>query len=1135
MTRTVSKIPFVNLHNHTTFSIFDAIGYPADHMDFAYENGCDALAITDHGNMSALSYQVEHHKKMKAEGKDFKPVYGIEAYFIPSLSEWKAEYEQQQQQKKKKKKKDMSLSIEDEEESKKSKDLLRKRSHLILLAQNQTGLNNLFQLVSKSYKTENFYRYPRMDYDMLAEHSEGLICASACLGGVFAQDYWENREAGPDHVREAMRSTASRMREIFGQRFFGELQWNSVPEQHELNNYIIEVCAEFNIELISTADAHYYHPDLWKERELYRALGWMGKKDLASLPESREALKYELYPKNGDQMWESFKKYSTECDVEYDEDLVRASIERTHHIAHNMVEDFVPDNTIRLPKFVVEENASEMASLTKKCVDGLKDKALHESQEYIDRLKEELNVIKDRGFARYFLTMKAISDRAAASMAVGPGRGSAAGSLAAYVLDITQVDPIKHGLLFSRFLRKDATDYPDIDYDVSRPMELKEKLAGEWGLSSVVPISNYNTLKLRSLIKDIAKFYGVPFTEVNNVTSKMLHEATPRAKKDHGIKAGVYVPTFEEVMKYSESLQNFLKRHPQIKTHVMALHGQIRSVSRHAGGIVVGENLNEWMPLINSGGVIQTPWTEGQTVRHLEPFGFIKFDVLGLSTLEMIEQAVKNILREKNPAVEPTFDDVRQFYAEHLHPDVIDFEDENVFEKIFCQGRFAGIFQFTQKGAQDFCKRAKPKSIKEISNITAIYRPGPLEAGVDKLYTAARANPKTVKYAHPLIKEVLESTYGFLIYQEQIALLAHKLGKDISLDEGNTLRKLLTKKGTGKGASATRAIRTKFLDGCLEKGIAKTTGEKLWRTMASFAQYGFNLSHSICYSIISYQCAWLSHHYPTEWMAAFLDKEPEDRKEKAINIAKSFGYKIEPLNVNTSGTSWTYSADKTTLIQPLTSVKGLGEKAIEQVIAHRPFNTIEEFLFNEEIVYSKLNKKALDVLVRAQALNCLVDERFSGLKHFWSAVAVDRPRNVEKFRENVALYEPEGDFSNEEKIEYLASLTGAFPINMVMSDEIRTKLQEMFVPSISEFDPELQVCWGIVREVIKKKTKNGKDYYIVRMLDDSSQLISVKCWGVRPAVDKLHINRPYMIAPKYDEDWGFSTVGSVNRAWKMLA
>jgi len=1126
-------INFVNLHNHTTFSIFDGIGYPSDHMDFAFENGCDALAITDHGNMNAMSYQVEHYKKMKAEGKNFKAVYGIEAYFLPCLDTWRQEYENAQDKKKKTKKKSFKLSVEDEGESKKAKDLLRKRSHLILLAQNQTGLNNLFQLVSKSYEAENFYRYPRMDYKMLEEHSEGIICASACLGGVFASNYWDNREEGPEAVMSAMRQTAQRFKSIFSDRFYGELQWNAVPEQHELNKYIIEVCDEYDIELISTADAHYYHPDLWKDRELYRALGPMGSytKELA---ESREDLKYELYPKNGEQMWESYLKYSKECEVEYDDDLVRNSITRTHDIVHQNIEEFLPDNTIRLPEFVVPEGRKDIQELTQKCLEGLKNKNLHNEPEYVARLKEELLVIRDKGFAKYFLTMTAIADKAAQEMMTGPGRGSAAGALTAYVLDITQVDPIKYGLLFSRFLTRDAKGMPDIDFDVSRPMELKEGLAGEWGKYSVVPISNYNTLKLRSLIKDISKFYNIPFAEVNKVTGKMLHEATPRAKQKHGIKAGVYAPTFDEVMEFSESLQGFLRKYPQIKTHVLTLHGQIRSISRHAGGICVGERLNNWLPLINSGGTIQTPWTEGQTVRHLEPMGFIKFDVLGISTLEMIEQSIKNILRRKNNIENPSFEDMKEFYNKHLHPDVMDFDDQDVYKSVFHDGKFAGTFQFTQKGAQDFCKRAKPTSIKEISNVTAIFRPGPLIEGVDKLYVEAKKDPANIKYIHPVAKEVLEDTYGYLIYQEQIALLAHKLGKGISLDEGNVLRKLLTKKGTGKGAKETREIRSKFVEGCLEKDISKSASEKLWRTMSAFAQYGFNLSHSICYSIISYQCAWLSHYYPSEWMASFLDKEPEGRKEKAINIAKSLNFSIEPLNVNTSGMTWQISDDGQTLIQPLTSVKGLGEKAIEQIITHRPFNAIEEFLFNEEIVYSKLNKKALDVLVRAQALNCLMDSRFTGLKHFWSAVAVDRPRTEDKFKENIELYAPEGDFSDEEKIEYLASLTGSFPLGLVISDKVRDKLEEYCVPPISEYDSDIRLCWGIVREVENKKTKKGRDYYLVKLLDESSQVTVVKCWGVQQRKDRLYVNRPYMISPKYDEDWGFSTSGRINNSWKLL-
>jgi len=1124
---------FVNLHNHTTFSTFDGIGYPSDHMNFAYENGSDALAITDHGNMSAMSYQVEHYKKMKAEGKKFKAIYGIEAYFLPSLAEWRDEYEKIKDKKKQTKKKDFRLSVEDEGESKKAKDLLRKRSHLILLAQNQKGLNNLFQLVSKSYESENFYRYPRMDFEMLEKHNEGIICTSACLGGVFAQDFWNNKDEGSEAVMTAMRTTAEKFKAVFGDRFYGELQWNLVPEQHELNKYIIDICAEFDIDLVSTADAHYYHPDLWKDRELYRALGPMGAYG-DGIPEKREDLKYELWPKNGDQMWESYLDYSKRCNETYDNALIKESITRTYNIAHNRIEEFLPDNTIRLPEFVVPEGKKDIQELTQKCLKGLKNKNLHTQSKYVERLKEELYIIRDKGFAKYFLTMTAIADRASQEMMTGPGRGSAAGALTAYVLNITQVDPLKYGLLFSRFLTRDSKGMPDIDFDVSRPMELKEELANEWGQYSVVPISNYNTLKLRSLIKDISKFYGIPFAEVNKVTGKMLHEATPRAKAKHGIKAGVYTPTFEEVMEFSESLQGFLRRYPHIKTHVLTLHGQIRSVSRHAGGICVGERLNNWLPLINSGGTIQTPWTEGQTVRHLEPMGFIKFDVLGLSTLEMIEQAIKNILKRKKGIEKPSFEEMKAFYNKHLHPDIMDFDDQDVYKSVFHDGKFAGTFQFTQKGAQDFCKRAKPTSIKEISNVTAIFRPGPLIEGVDKLYVAAKKNPEKIKYIHPLAKEVLKDTYGYLIYQEQIALLAHKLGKNISLDEGNILRKLLTKKGTGESAKEAAKIHDKFIEGCLEKNISKKAAEKLWNTMSAFAQYGFNLSHSICYSVISYQCAWLSYYYPSEWAASFLDKEPEGRKEKAINIAKSLGFFIEPLNINTSGNTWQISEDGKTLIQPLTSIKGLGEKAIEQITANRPFNTIEEFLFNEEIIYSKLNKKALDVLVRAQALNDLMDNRFTGLKHFWTAVAVDRARTEEKFKENIELYAPEGDFSDSEKIEYLASLTGAFPLSLVINEGIRSKLEEYCIPPISEYDVDLKLCWGIVREVEVKKTRKGRDYYLVRLLDDSSQMTVVKCWGVQQQKDKLHINRPYMINPRYEDDWGFSTSGRVNSSWKLL-
>ena len=1141
MNRKTSKIKFVGLHAHSVAgSIFDALGYPADHMDFCYKNGGDALALTDHGNMNGLAYQVLHAKKMQEAGQDFKPIYGCEAYFIPSIEEWREEYETAMADKKRarsaKKDEQSGATVEDAGSSKKTQGILRRRYHLVLLVQNQTGLSNLFKLVSESYQSENFYRYPRIDYKLLKKYNEGLIAASACLGGVYAGNYWENRDDGDTAVLDAMTETTEKMVDIFGDRWYAEIQWNNVEEQHKLNQYIIQTAQKHNVKLLSTADSHYPNPTAWKDRELYTRLGWLGKGGLPSymeseLPEGIEEMGMELYPKNGDEMWASYKKYATEGGFEYDDDLVRESIEESHRIAFDRIEKFFPDNTVRLPSFVVPAGFTATQALVQYSLEGLKARGFTGNPEYIQRLKHELDVIDDRGFSKYFLTMKSIADVATTMMLAGPGRGSAAGSLVAYALGITQVDPIRHGLLFSRFLRSDATDYPDIDYDISDSMALKEKLVEMWGTDCVAPISNWNTLQLRSLIKDISKFYDVPFTEANTVTSVMIREATPAAKKKHGIKAGVYAPTWDETMEFSPSLRAYLNKYPAVKAHVEGLVGQVRSCSRHAGGVVIAENLDQNMPLINSGGVRQAPWAEGQNVRHLEPMGFIKFDLLGLSTLKMMEGAIEHILRRHHGIEEPTFTQVRDYYNENLHPDRIDLDNQEIYENIFHKGKWAGVFQFTEQGAQGFCTKAKPRNIIDVSAVTSIFRPGPLSAGVDADYVEAKASPHQIAYLSDEACEITQETFGFLIFQEQIALLAHKLG-GLTLDEGNMLRKVLTKKGTGKG-SVKDKLHAKFIKGCVAKGIARDQAQGLWDKFEFFSGYGFNKSHAVSYSIISFQCAWLLNYYPAEWMAAFLDKEPETRKEKAINIAKKYGFSIRPLDINKSGVVWEISDDGKTMIQPLTSIKGLGMAAIDQILANRPINNAEELLFNEGITYSKLNKKSLDALCRGGALDDIIDDRFTGRKHFWSACIVDRPKNPKRFSENLELYRPEGDFSESEIIQFKTELTGVFPLNLVIPPATVQRLQEKFIPPISEFDPDLCVCWFIPRKIVPRKTKNGKNYWIVEVIDSNNELTKIRCWGVKPEKDRIHLNRPYMARLKYDENWGFSTY-AIGKTFKLL-
>ena len=444
-------------------------------------------------------------------------------------------------------------------------------------------------------------------------------------------------------------------------------------------------------------------------------------------------------------------------------------------------------------------------------------------------------------------------------------------------------------------------------------------------------------------------------------------------------------------------------------------------------------------------------------------------------------------------------------------------------------------FQFTEKGAQTFATKVQPKSIIDIAAITSIYRPGPLSAGVDKQYVSAINDTLSIDYLHELVEEVTKETYGFLIFQEQIALLAYKLGENISMDEANLLRKVLTKKGTGKGHEVKETIKAKFLAGCEKKEIRKEDAEKLWATFEYFSGYGFNKSHAVSYSIISYQCAYLYNYFPTEWMCSFLDREPDTKKEQAINIAKSHGYSIRPIDINLSGDSWEAASDHE-LVAPLTTIKGLGDKAIEEIVANRPFETVEDLLFNENVIYRKLNKKSLDALCRGGALDSLIDDRFTGAQHFWAACCQDRPKNLKKLAENIEAYKEAGDFSKDDRVEFLTELTGIFPMNLVAPEEVQESLARFCVPPISEFDPALGACWGIPRNVNLRKSKNGKWFAVIDLIDSNSKLTKLRYWGVNKDTirDEILLNEVYIIKPQYSDGWGFSTRGHVDKAWKRM-
>jgi DNA polymerase-3 subunit alpha len=1137
--RISSSIKFVNLHAHTCVgSPFDAISYPPEHLEFAYENGLEAFAITEHGNCNSIPYQVLHAQKMAKEGKKIKPIYGVEAYFHPSIAEWRQLKFEREQEKKFAKEETSGAVMENEEETKsgnKKKDPLKKRGHLVLLAKNQTGLNNIFSLISKSFQDDHFYMFPRIDFDDLREHSEGVIALSACLGGVLAQDFWEHRDSGSEAVVQAICETTEKFQDVLGkENFYHELQWIAAPEQHEYNLCLIEAARRTGAKLVSTCDSHYPRPELWKDRTLYKKLNprFIHKEAEKPFPQTVEEVGYELYPKNGDQMWESYKKYSELNGVMYDDDLVLQSFERAYNIAHNKIEEFYPDNIVRLPEFVVPEGMTDDEALREASIRGLAAMGLSDddegSQVYIQQLEHELKVIADRGFSKYFLTMKAASDEAKERMLVGPGRGSGAGALVSYVLGITQIDPIKWDLSFARFLRSDATDYPDIDYDVSKPMVLKDHLIEKWGSTRVVPISNWNTLQPRSLIKDIARFYGIPHAEANSVTSVMEKEATPAKKQELGITAGVVTLDFNDLKKHSPSLIDFLEKYPDVAEHLDTLYGQVKSASRHAGGVVIGEDLDRHMPLIRSGDVTQTPWSEGQNVRHLEPLGFIKFDFLGLGTLQMMEDAISLILRRHHGVENPTFEDVKKYYDENLHPDVINFNDQKVYENVFHKGKFAGIFQFAQDGMQGFAKRAKPTSLIDITALTSIWRPGPMEANVHNDYVKTKLSGQ-VSYKDDYIKQVTEETYGFLIFQEQIAKLAVLVGKDITEDEGNLLRKVLTKKGTGKAAEVSKRIHDKFIAGAIEKGLGEARGEELWALMKNFAGYGFNKSHALSYSAITFQTAWLLTYYPAEWLCGFMNEQGEDKKEKGISIVRSLGYDIEPIDLERSGITWEPNTNSTALIQPLYTLKGMGQKAMEKIVANRPYSSIEEMLFGDK----KIGKKELDVLIRIGALEYLRDEEvFPTRKSMWKVCVENKPTSKKKYDEAVSLLGNEDEFAQEEDIESQVAVTGVFPFDRIVTPKILQILEDKNIVPISQLNYN-GLCWFVPRDKKVKRTKNGKEYWILEVVDVNNQTKSIKCWSITDAANVIEFNKAYIASLDYDPKWGYST-RSLRRTFRKI-
>ena len=565
---------FVGLHAHSgTGSPYDGLGYPSQHIDFVLSNGMNSWALTDHGNGNGLAHAHAYAKKLKKKGAGYRQIYGVEFYFVPSLTAWRESYEAHREsvrlarsEKKSKESTDINsedeitggLVIEDEEETKSDfdKNDWKRRYHLVILAKDQKGLQNLFTLVKRSY-SEGFYRFPRIDYDMIKKHSEGLIVSTACIGGypasLIARGTAHNK-SDKEIIRDLENMSDKFIDAVGVENFNLEIQFNSLSMQHKTNKHLISLHEKTGIPLVATADSHYYSRDMWEARELYRKLGRMGARGdkMPKLP-GFEDLKCELYPKNADQMWGEYLKHKQDYDFYNKKDeLICDAIERSYDIAWDQCKEVWFDESAKLPSFGTVGN-SAFNQLATRVRQALVDEGLHENLEYVKRAKIELGDIKFLGFENYFLIMTKVFDLASQNTIIGPGRGSGAGSLVNYLLGITTTDPIRYGLLWERFLHRSKAGWPDIDTDAGDRDVLINSARELFGDESVVPVSNFNTLKLKSLIKDISKFYGIDFGEVNAMTNKLQHEVMHKAMGDHEEKS-TYVLTHEDCMKYSRRL-----------------------------------------------------------------------------------------------------------------------------------------------------------------------------------------------------------------------------------------------------------------------------------------------------------------------------------------------------------------------------------------------------------------------------------------------------------------------------------------------------------------------------------------------------------------------------------------------------
>ena len=881
---------FTHLHVHTEYSLLDGSSKIKEITSRAKELGMKSLAITDHGVMYGV---IDFYKAAKEVG--IKPILGCEVYVAPG-----SRFDKQP----------------GESES--------RYYHLVLLAENNTGYKNLMKIVSRGF-TEGFYYKPRVDYEVLEQFHEGIIALSACLAGE-VQRYLARG------MYEAGCEAAKRYEGIFGKgNFFLELQDHGIPEQKYVNPQLIRMSQELGIALVCTNDVHYTYAQDADAHDILLCIQ-TGKK---VTDENR--MRYDggqYYLKSPEEMAELFP-YAPQA------------LENTCKIAErcNVEIEF---GVTKVPHFEVPQGFDSWTYLNHLCNEGMKRRYPDADEEKKKRLEYELSVIHKMGYVDYFLIVwDYINYAKTHGIAVGPGRGSAAGSIVSYCLGITDIDPIKYSLIFERFLNPERVSMPDIDVDFcyERRQEVIDYVVEKYGKDCVVQIVTFGTMAARAVIKDVGRVLDLPYAMVDNIAKMVPREI--------GI-------TIDKAIQENPDLRNAYENDAQVHDLIdksKRLEGLPRHASMHAAGVLISQKaVDEYVPVATgSDGAVVAQFV----MTTLEELGLLKMDFLGLRTLTVIQDAEK-LARKKNP---------------EFSIDNINYEDKNVYDMI-STGKCEGIFQLESAGMKNFMKELKPQSIEDLIAGISLYRPGPMD--FIPQYIKGKNNPGDITYDCPMLEPILKPTYGCIVYQEQVMQIVRDLA-GYSLGRSDLVRRAMSKKKT----SVMEKERQNFIygnpeenvPGCISNGIDEKTANKIYDDMIDFAKYAFNKSHAACYAVVAYQTAYLKTYYPVEFMAALMTSVVDNTDKVAgyIYACRQMNIQMLPPDVNTSDME--FSVEDNAIRFGLSAVKSLGRPTIKAIIDERNksrFTSMQDFISR---LYTDLNKRTLENLIKSGAFDTFGNNR----------------------------------------------------------------------------------------------------------------------------------------------------------------